>query len=527
MQTMSYTDSFLSVLPPLIALSVALISRRVIVALSCGIVAGALLISEFSFISSTEYLGNLALGLVWDDGAANGWNIQIIAFLLLLGAMTSLMTATGSTSAFANWAKKRIQTRRQATMTTALLSFVVFVDDYFHSLAVGSVTRPLTDQAGVSRAKLAYLLDSTAAPMCVLMPLSSWGAYIIALVGGLLVTHGISDISPLAAFASMVPLNFYAIFALLMALAVAYFNLNIGPMRQHESAAEQGQLFDAEKGTPAGSVNHDFEADNGSPLGLVLPIVILTLVTFSSFVITGAAALEQEQNFTLLAALENTDVTISLVYGGIVGLLISGLFAIRQRLSLAQVGKAVYLGFKAMLPAIIILLFAWSISGVIGDLETGKYLASQLDGAMNPAMLPMLIFVLAGLMAFATGTSWGTFGIMLPIAADMAVASEVSLMLPMLSAVLAGAVFGDHCSPISDTTILSSTGSACHHIDHVATQLPYALLVAAISMLSYLVMGLSGSVSAALSVGLVAFAIVTGALYHRQQTAAMALNNSI
>ncbi|WP_427979898.1 Na+/H+ antiporter NhaC family protein [Agarivorans sp.] len=526
MQTMSYTDSFLSVLPPLIALSVALITRRVIIALSCGIVAGALLISEFSFISSAEYLGNLALDLVWDDGAANGWNIQIIAFLLLLGAMTSLMTATGSTSAFANWAKKRIQTRRQATMTTALLSFVVFVDDYFHSLAVGSVTRPLTDQAGVSRAKLAYLLDSTAAPMCVLMPLSSWGAYIIALVGGLLVTHGISDISPLAAFATMVPLNFYAIFALLMALVVAYFNLNIGPMRQHESAAEQGQLFDAAKGTPAGSVNHDFEADNGSPLGLVLPIVVLTLVTFSSFVITGAAALE-EQSFSLLAALENTEVTISLVYGGLVGLLISVVFAIRQRLSVAQVGQAIYLGLKAMLPAIIILLFAWSISGVIGDLETGKYLASQLDGAINPAMLPMLIFVLAGLMAFATGTSWGTFGIMLPIAADMAVASEVSLMLPMLSAVLAGAVFGDHCSPISDTTILSSTGSACHHIDHVATQLPYALLVAGISMLSYLVMGLSGSVSAALSIGLVVFAIVTGALYHRQQTAATALNNSL
>ncbi len=526
MQTMSYTDSFLSVLPPLIALFIALITRRVIAALSCGIVAGALLISEFSFVSSAQYLGNLTLGLVWGDGAANSWNIQIIVFLLLLGAMTSLMTATGSTFAFANWAKKRIQTRRQATMVTALLSFVVFVDDYFHSLAVGSVTRPLTDQAGVSRAKLAYLLDSTAAPMCVLMPLSSWGAYIIALVGGILVTHGITDISPLAAFASMVPLNFYAIFALLMALTVAYFNINIGPMHQHESAAEQGQLFDSAKGTPAGSISHDFEADNGSPLGLVLPIAVLTVVTFSSFVITGALALE-DQSFTLLAALENTDVTISLVYGGIVGLLISVLFAIRQRLSLAQLTQSIYLGLKAMLPAIVILLFAWSISGVIGDLETGKYLASQLDDAINPAMLPMLIFVLAGLMAFATGTSWGTFGIMLPIAADMAVASEISLILPMLSAVLAGAVFGDHCSPISDTTILSSTGSGCHHIDHVATQLPYALLVAAISMLSYLVMGLSGSVSAALSIGLVAFAIVTGTLYHRQQTVAVALNNSL
>ncbi|MDO6763973.1 Na+/H+ antiporter NhaC family protein [Agarivorans sp. 1_MG-2023] len=524
MQTISYTDSILSILPPVIALLVALATRRVVVALSCGILAGALLLSNFSFGASAVYLTELASGLVWDDGL-NLWNLQIILFLLLLGGMTSLMTATGATSAFAHWAQKRIQTKRHATVTTALLSFVVFVDDYFHSLAVGSVARPLTDQAGVSRAKLAYLLDSTAAPMCVLMPLSSWGAYIIALIGGILVTHGITDISPLAAFAAMIPLNFYAIFALLMALTVAYFNLNIGPMTQHEKAASDGELFDKTKGIPAGSVNHDFQAENGSPLGLVLPIVLLTVVTFASFVVTGANAIEDGQAFGLLAALENTDVTLSLVTGGIVGLLVTIGFALKQQLSLTQLSNAIWLGLKAMSPAIIILLFAWSISGVIGDMETGKYLAAKLDGAINPAMLPVLIFVLAGVMAFATGTSWGTFGIMLPIAADMAVASEVSLILPMLSAVLAGAVFGDHCSPISDTTILSSTGAACHHIDHVATQLPYALLVAFISIASYLVMGMSGSVIAALAIGLLLFAIISAALYHRQQTSVIAVNS--
>ncbi|MGY5449719.1 Na+/H+ antiporter NhaC family protein [Agarivorans sp. MS3-6] len=522
MQTIPYTDSLLSILPPVIALVVALATRRVILALSCGIVTGAFLLSGYSFTGSSEYLAQLTVGLVWEDGAVNSWNSQIIVFLLLLGGMTSLMTATGSTHAFAEWAKTRIKTKRHATVTTALLSFVVFVDDYFHSLAVGSVARPLTDQAGVSRAKLAYLLDSTAAPMCVLMPLSSWGAYIIALVGGILVTHGITDITPLAAFAAMVPLNFYAIFALLMALTVAYFNLNIGPMKKHETAAQQGELFDSSKGEPAGSVNHQFEASNGSPLGLVLPILLLTAVTFISFVVTGAQALDQEQSFSLLAALENTDVTLSLVYGGLVGLAVSIAFAVKQSLTASQLVNAIWLGLKAMSPAILILLFAWSISGVIGDMETGKYLASKLHGAINPAMLPVLIFILAGIMAFSTGTSWGTFGIMLPIAADMAVASDVALILPMLSAVLAGAVFGDHCSPISDTTILSSTGAACHHIDHVATQLPYALLVAAISIVSYLVMGFSGSVMTALSVGLVLFGLLTAGLYQLQQSSAKA-----
>ncbi|WP_220721098.1 Na+/H+ antiporter NhaC family protein [Agarivorans litoreus] len=525
MQTISYTDSFLSILPPVIALLVALATRRVIIALSCGIITGALLLSNFSFVDSGIYLSKLAAGLAWDDGAPNWWNLQIVIFLLLLGGMTSLMTATGATTAFAEWAKKRIKTKRHATVTTALLSFVVFVDDYFHSLAVGSVARPLTDQVGVSRAKLAYLLDSTAAPMCVLMPLSSWGAYIIALVGGLLVTHNITDITPLAAFATMIPLNFYAVFALLMALVVAYFNINIGPMKQHERNAEKGQLFDESKGIPAGSVNHDFEADNGSPLGLVLPIAILTLVTFASFVVTGATALEEGQAFSLLAALENTDVTLSLVTGGVVGLLVSVGFAFKQQLSLSQLAHAIWVGIKAMSPAILILVFAWSISGVIGDMETGKYLASKLDGAISPAILPVLVFVLAGLMAFSTGTSWGTFGIMLPIAADMSVASDVSLILPMLSAVLAGAVFGDHCSPISDTTILSSTGAACHHIDHVATQLPYALLVAKISIACYLVMGMTGSVIASLAVGLLLFAITIATLYHRQQNLALALNS--
>lgn len=518
MQTLSYSDSLLSILPPTIALLVALITRRVITALCCGILSGAYLLSDYSINDSFVYLSQLAVGLVWDEGEANFWNLQIILFLLLLGGMTSLMSAAGSTQAFAEWAKRRIKTQRHATIATALLSFVVFVDDYFHSLAVGSVARPLTDQAGVSRAKLAYLLDSTAAPVCVLMPLSSWGAYIIALVGGLLVSHGITNITPLAAFATMIPLNFYAVFALLMALTVAYFNLNIGPMKQHEDAAAAGQLFDPAKGTPPGSINHDFQASNGSPLGLVLPIIILTLVTFSCFVVTGAATIESQVSFSLLLALENTDVTLSLVIGGAAALLLSMGFAAKQSLSLQQIINALWLGIKAMSPAIAILLFAWSISGVIGDIETGKYLASRLTGSIDPSMLPVLLFILAGVMAFATGTSWGTFGIMLPIAADMAVASDVSLILPMLSAVLAGAVFGDHCSPISDTTILSSTGAACHHLDHVATQLPYALLVALISIASYIVMGITGNVMAALSIGLGLFAISTAGLYYLQQT---------
>ncbi|MCH1919424.1 Na+/H+ antiporter NhaC family protein [Shewanella sp. A3A] len=504
----SYADSALSILPPTIAIVLAIVTRKVLVSLGVGILAGILLLNQWSIIDSGSYLATKVSGLFWtagpehfwQGGAANSWNLYVLGFLILLGMITALITTSGAARAFAEWGKQHIRKRRDAKMLTMFLGVVIFIDDYFNSLVVGSISRPLTDRYYISRAKLAYLLDSTAAPVCVISPVSSWGAYIIALIGGILATHGIDDIGHLAAFVEMVPMNFYAIFALLLLFMVAYFELDIGPMKRHEQAARRGQLFDETKGNPPGAAVELSEADGGKVRGLFLPIGVLVGATIYFMLSSGANALaDKGLTFSWIGAFEQTDVASSLFYGACAGLLMTLVLAFAQRLPLASIANALWVGAKSMLPAIYILLFAWTISGVIGALETGKYMASLASGNIPFALLPAALFILAGLTAFATGTSWGTFGIMLPIAADMAMGSHASMLLPMMAAVLSGSVFGDHCSPISDTTILSSTGASCHHIDHVTTQLPYALLVAVLSVGGYLVMGFTDSVAAGLA----------------------------
>jgi tetracycline resistance efflux pump len=278
-------------------------------------------------------------------------------------------------------------------------------------------------------------------------------------------------------------------------LCVAMFGLDVGPMRKHEMNAKKGELFDESKGIPAGAIAELPEADAGSVLGLFLPIFMLVLGTCYFMVSSGANALQDANiEFSLLGAFEKTDVSSSLFFGALIGFAVTIILSLVQKIELGMIAKGLTLGARSMLPAIYILLFAWTIAGVIGELETGKYMASLATSGNIPfALLPSVLFILAGITAFSTGTSWGTFGIMLPIAADMAMGSDSTMMLPMLSAVLAGAVFGDHCSPISDTTILSSTGASCHHIDHVVTQLPYALIAAMISLVGYLVLGFSQS----------------------------------
>ncbi|HAS8147638.1 TPA: Na+/H+ antiporter, partial [Vibrio vulnificus] len=344
------------------------------------------------------------------------------------------------------------------------------------------------DRFYVSRAKLAYILDSTAAPMCVVMPASSWGAYIMTIIGGILVSHGITEYSALGAYLRLVPMNFYAIFALLMVFAVAWFGLDIGKMREHEIAASQGRGFDNDADTDlkeAHEIDEELdirESDKGKVTDLVMPIIALIIATVASMLYTGGQALAADgKAFDLLGAFENTNVGTSLIYGGLVGLAVALFTVFKQGLPVAEIARTLWIGAKSMFGAILILIFAWTIGSVIGDMKTGSYLSTMAQGSINPHWLPVILFLLSGLMAFSTGTSWGTFGIMLPIAGDMAGATDIALMLPMLSAVLAGSVFGDHCSPISDTTILSSTGARCHHIDHVATQLPYALAVALVS----------------------------------------------
>ncbi|WP_428773424.1 Na+/H+ antiporter NhaC family protein [Vibrio sp.] len=515
MNLIDFASSPMSLLPPLVALSLAIVTRRVLLSLGVGVLLGGLLLNDYSLANTAGYITDKVSAVFVEDGGINSWNMSIVAFLVLLGMITALLTLSGGTRAFAEWAQHRVKSKRGSKLLAAFLGVFIFVDDYFNSLAVGAISRPVTDRYYVSRAKLAYILDSTAAPMCVLMPASSWGAYIITIVGGILVSHGVTEYSAFSAFVQLIPMNFYAVFALLMVFAVVWFQLDVGPMRGHEIEASQGRGFDNESSDDAEAardLNEELdirESEKGKVSDLVLPIVVLVVATIAALIYTGAEALAaDEQAFNLLGAFENTDVGRSLIIGSLFGLATTLFTVFKQGLALTEILRAAWIGAKSMFGAILILVFAWTIGSVIGDMNTGSYLSTLAQGNIGPHWLPVILFVLSGLMAFSTGTSWGTFGIMLPIAGDMAAASDISLMLPMLGAVLAGSVFGDHCSPISDTTILSSTGARCNHIDHVATQLPYALSVALVSSIGYLVLGLTSSLSLAMLAAIVSFIVV-------------------
>ncbi len=351
--------------------------------------------------------------------------------------------------------------------------------------------------------------------MCVITPASSWGAYIITVIGSILVAHGVTDYTALGAFVIMIPMNFYAIFALLLVFAVVWFQLDIGPMRQFEYQAKKGSRL-GDESEHCADICDDLgieESENGSVADLVAPIVVLVIATISAMLYTGAQSLAADHHaFSILGAFENTDVGMSLLWGGLAGLFVALVMTVKQGIAKPDIAKTLWVGAKSMFGAILILLFAWSIGHIIGDLQTGKYLSSLVQGNLPAQLLPVVLFLLAAVMAFATGTSWGTFGIMLPIAGDLAAATDIALMLPMLSAVLAGAVFGDHCSPISDTTILSSTGARCGHIDHVATQLPYAIGGAVVATFGFLVLGFTASLLWSLAASTLAFILLCSGL---------------
>ena len=503
MELIDFSSSVWSIIPALLAIVLAITTRRVLVSLSAGIIVGALMLGGWNIGSSFSYLSSNVISLVYADGAINS-NMNIVLFLLLLGVLTALLTVSGSNRAFAEWAQNRIKGRRGAKLLAASLVFVTFIDDYFHSLAVGAIARPVTDRFKVSRAKLAYILDSTAAPMCVMMPVSSWGAYIITLVGGLLATYSITEYTPIGAFVAMSSMNFYAIFSIIMVFFVAYFSFDIASMAHHEKLALEDSENELEEETGA----------KGHVRNLVLPILVLIISTVSMMIYTGADALAADgKEFSILGAFENTVVGTSLVFGGTCSILISTLLIIIDRqVSIPEYARSWITGIKSMASAIAILFFAWTINKVVGDMQTGKYLSSLVSGNIPMQFLPVILFILGSAMAFSTGTSWGTFGIMLPIAAAMAANAAPELLLPCLSAVMAGAVCGDHCSPVSDTTILSSTGAKCNHIDHVTTQLPYAATVATATAIGYIVVGftysgLAGFAATAVSLFLIVFAV--------------------
>jgi Na+/H+ antiporter NhaC len=505
MQDFTFVATAWSLLPPLVAILMAVITHRVLLSLGAGILVGAALINQFDIQSTLTYLASIVTLLVWEDGKLNTWNILIILFLCLLGVLACLISISGGKRAFTEWALLHVQSKRGARLFTVFLGMFLFIDDYFNTLTVGNIARPLTDAQQVPRAKLAYLVDSVAASICMLCPFSSWGAYIMGIMSTLLITHHVTDFSALTAFITIIPMNLYPIFALLMAIAMAYLGWDIFAMKKHYTRAKNGELYDKSKGAILGAIEGLPEYDNGFVYDLIIPITSLIIATVFSLLFYGYLN-TNDAPITFFILLENTDVALALVSGAAIGLLVTLILYFNKHLRIQDYGIAIKSGVKAMLPAIYILLFAWTIIQVINELNTGLYLAHLIDDInLNLAYLPLLLFLVAGLTAFSTGTSWGTFGIMLPLAADIVMVSDPGLLMPAFAAVLAGSVFGDHCSPISDTTILSATGAGANHIDHVITQLPYALLIAAISGLGFLALGFTGSSLIALMTSGIAF----------------------
>lgn len=490
-------NTIFSILPPLVAIIMVLLTKRVLLSLGAGIVAAAFILTSFAPVQAVTEIFNSFAITFW-DGGFNAYNVFILLFLFLLGIITAFVSLSGGSMAFADWASERIKTRRGAKVLTVVLGMVIFIDDYFNALAVGQVARPITDRYKISRAKLAYFIDSTAAPVCVVSPVSSWGAAIIGIIASILSAQTYVQMSALEAFLWMAPMNFYVIAALAIVFFVAVRDVDFGAMKKHETRAiTTGELFDANKTIP-GEMKEEFPVHNhGRVTDLLMPIILLVVGTIAAMIWTGYQ--NAGQTMDVWAIFENTDVPGSLMAGGLLGAISSILLYFRQfkkneTAKASWIGKGIIEGIRSMMGAVLILIFAWSLSYLVGALETGLYLADFVTESNMPIeILPVLLFLLAGVMAFSTGTSWGSFGILLPIAGNIMAQAAPELLLPALSAVLAGAVLGDHCSPISDTTILSSTGAGSNHMDHVLTQLPYALTAAAIAAVGYIVIGFTGS----------------------------------
>lgn len=466
----------LSILPPIIAIALALITKEVISSLLIGIFVGTF---TYSFSSDTGFMGglNTTLALM---GEKIGDNATMILFLSLLGVLVVLVTAAGGSQAYGVWAATKIKNKTMAQLATSLLGFIIFVDDYFNCLTVGTVMKPVTDKYRIARVKLAYLIDSTAAPVCIIAPISSWAAA----VGSTLAAANIFE-SDILAFVATIPFNLYALLTILMVIIVATTNTSYGPMRKLErNAALNNELG-------ALTENVELEETEGHVKDLIIPIVALIILSILAMLYTGGLFSGDAKN--IVEAFGNCDSSTSLALGGFGAIVVTFILYIpRKILKFREFMDSVTEGIKMMVPAITILVLAWTISGVCRDLlSTGEYIGNIVQTSNFPlALLPFVIFIVAAFLSFSMGTAWGTFGILIPIViiiCEPALATTPTLMTVTLAATLGGSVFGDHCSPISDTTILSSTGADCNHIDHVSTQIPYALTVAAACAIGYLV----------------------------------------
>lgn len=468
-----------ALLPPVIAIGLALITKEVYTSLLAGIITGGLLYSNFNL--------ELMINTIFfqEDGGmvyklADAWNVGILVFLVMLGILVSMLNKAGGSAAFGKWASKHIKTRIGAQISVMILGVLIFVDDYFNCLTVGSVMRPVTDRHKVSRAKLSYIIDATAAPVCIIAPISSWAAAVTSSV------PEDSGINGFAVFLQTIPYNLYAILTLVMVLLVTVLRVDFGPMKKHEMNAIAGDLFTT-PGRPYEGNEEEVINEKAHVLDLILPVAVLIASCIVAMVYTGGFF----EGASFVDAFAASDASVGLVLGGAVTLVFTFIYyMMRDVLSFEEFAKCIPEGFQSMIAPILILTMAWTLSGMT-NLLGAKYFVADLVANSASAMqgfLPMIIFLVAAFLAFATGTSWGTFSILIPIV--IGVFPEGQMMVISIASCLAGAVCGDHCSPISDTTIMASAGGHCEHVNHVVTQLPYVLVVGSACMVGYLLIGI-------------------------------------
>lgn len=467
--------TFWSLIPPVVAIVLALITKEVYSSLFLGILVGAILYSGGNFEGTVNHIFSEGMISVLSSSS----NVGILVFLVILGAMVCLMNRAGGSAAFGRWAGKHIRTRVGAELATILLGVLIFIDDYFNCLTVGSVMRPITDQHNVSRAKLAYLIDATAAPVCIIAPISSWAAAVSGFVPG---EDGMS------VFVRAIPYNYYALLTIVMMVSMVLMRVEFGAMGIHESNALKGDLFTTAARPYAGAEEDGKVNPRGKVMDLLIPIISLVICCVIGMIYTGGFF----DGTDFVTAFSQSDASVGLVLGSFFGLVITVLlYLVRKVLSFRDCMACIPDGFKSMVPAILILTFAWTLKSMTDSLGAAEFVAemvkSSASGLVN--MLPAIIFLVACFLAFATGTSWGTFGILIPIVVHVFENTPGDLMIISISACMAGAVCGDHCSPISDTTIMASAGAQCDHVSHVSTQLPYAVVAAVVSFITYIFAG--------------------------------------
>lgn len=485
--------TFWALVPPVVAIGLALVTKEVYSSLFVGVLMGGILYSGFSFEGTITH--------IFEDGMisvlSDSYNVGILIFLVILGTMVCLMNRAGGSAAFGQFAADHIKGRVGAQLATILLGCLIFIDDYFNCLTVGSVMRPVTDKFKVSRAKLAYLIDATAAPICIIAPISSWAAAVTGFVEG---EDGFSI------FVRAIPYNFYAILMIVMMIGMVLLQTEFGSMKFHEKNALKGDLYTT-PGRPYDTEKQPEVSVRGTVLDLLIPIISLIICCMVGMLYTGGFFAGED----FVTAFSQSDASLGLTMGSFFGLLITiGLYQVRRVLKFSECMACIPEGFKSMVPAIMILSFAWTLKAMTDSLGADVYVATVVASNARSFLnfLPAIIFIVGCFLAFATGTSWGTFGILIPIVVAVFENSNPDLMIISISACMAGAVCGDHCSPISDTTIMASAGAQCEHVNHVTTQLPYAVTAAAVSFISYIIAGFVQSAWIALPIA-IALMVVT------------------